>query len=69
MKRFEDQNEAIEAMMEKLEELPDEKLAFFFMNLFGAEGLLEMAHDFIEAGEYEFETEKDVDRFIVQMLT
>lgn len=69
MKQFEDQDEAIEAVMEKLEELPDEKLAFFFMNLFGAEGLLEMAREFIEAREYDFETEKDVDRFIVQMLT
>ena len=68
MKQFEDQDEAIEAVMEKLEELPDEKLAFFFMNLFGAEGLLEMARDFIEA-RYYFETEKDVDRFIAQMLT
>lgn len=69
MKRFEDQNEAIEAMMEKLEELPDEKLAFFFINLFGSEGLLEMARDFIEAGEYDFKTEKDVDGFIAQMLS
>ena len=68
MKQFEDQDEAIEAVMEKLEELPDEKLAFFFMNLFGAEGLLEMARDFIEA-RYYFETEKDVDMFIVQMLS
>ena len=68
MKQFEDQDEAIEAVMEKLEELPDEKLAFFFINLFGSEGLLEMARDFIEA-RYYFETEKDVDMFIVQMLT
>ena len=67
MKQFEDQDEAIETLMEKLEELSDEKLALFFMNLFSAEGLLEMAREFIEGREYEFETEKDVDRFIVEM--
>lgn len=68
MKQFEDQDEAIEVIMEKLEELPDAKLAYFFMNLFGAEGLLEMARDFIEARDYGFDSESEVDEFITQML-
>lgn len=74
MKKFEDQDEAIETVMSKLEELPDEKLGLFFVTLFGADGLLEMAQDFIEGREYGlarmiFETEADVDRFIKEMLT
>ena len=68
MKKFQDQDEAMETLMEKLEQLPDEKLGLFFVTLFGADGLLEMAQDLIESRGEEFETEKDVERFILNML-
>lgn len=69
MEKFEDQDEAMDVLMSKLEELPDEKLGLFFVNLFGADGLMEMAQDIIESRGYVFNTEKDVQGFINSMLS
>lgn len=64
MRIFEDQDEALEAALERIESLPKEKLGVFFLNMFGSNGLIEMTQDFIEGRGYEFETDGDIDDFI-----
>lgn len=69
MENFQDQDEAIEAVMERLDGLQEEKLALFFLNIFGKDGLMEMAQDIMESRAYEFDSEKDVDDFINHMIS
>lgn len=64
--------EATQNILDEVMELPDEKLALFFLNLFGASGLEEMAFGLIEgrldSGLMTIETDKDVQKFINDMI-
>jgi len=67
-----DTTEATQNILDEVMELPDEKLALFFLNLFGASGLEEMAFGLIEgrldSGLMTIETDKDVQKFINDMI-
>lgn len=64
--------EATQNILDEVMELPDEKLALFFLNLFGASGLEEMAFDLIEGqldrGQMTIETDEDIQKFINTMI-
>lgn len=69
MKNFESQEEAIDLLMEKMEGLPEEKVALFCLNFFGAADLLVKISEELENIEDEFKNEEEVDRFIAGMLS
>lgn len=59
-------------VMDLVDDLPEEKAAMFFLNLFGFEGLSEMAYEIIEgrieSGNVQIDRKDDVAKFVNTMI-
>ena len=63
---FKSHDERVTCFLERLERLPDDKLAGFFLGFFGASALMDLTDERLYDNEdhFDFETVESIDLFI-----